>query len=698
MLMRRVLAWLSVVSILLLTTAALEATTIVPPADPGELAIQSDSVLMVRAGASFTEKRGSVFFTITPADVVDCLKGCGKAGKRVELEVPGGTLGGQAFVVAGSPDFKVGETYLVFADVGPDGRWQPRLLAESVLLRVEDLLDEAVLMPLPETGEMERYSKTGVHNLSFLVPVYESAFVRQLRAVINAGAQWIDEGVRVPRSRLPVGAKVAPSVCNFMTISAPGGGPLAGQTHDYRWFSNTPSMNWSSALDSDLPGGGDAEVIAAANNWNNVGSTSLNVNSGGPVSVGTSWCDNFPSNAIAFNDPCDAIPDLSGCSGVLGWGGAYVNVSSTSGFDGQDWWRATGWGVMVNNGTGACISSSDYEIFLTHEMGHGLGFDHISSSGDLMSTDCCYDFSSDDVLCAEYLYPPAAATPTPTITPTSGAPTPTSTPTMTPTTGVPTPTPTPTPTATSGVPTPTPTPASSQVLVPVVVHQDGVGGTPWRSDVVVSNRNAGAQTLRLRFQPAGKAVLSATRTLAGLGTLLLEDLVTNLFQAGDARGPLAIEVVSGGSQLPVVVSRAYAENPFGNLGSGLPADVEATTDVVSLPGLFHDDVFRSNIAVTAGDGGGVWATFELFRGADGLVAGGIRRRIDAGREGVVVDPPALWRAGAPRRADDGPGHIGQSRRSVRLVDRSGLHRPGGVLRDGPGDLVDRARRDPRSRT
>ena len=96
-------------------------------------------------------------------------------------------------------------------------------------------------------------------------------------------------------------------------------------------------------------------------------------------------------------------------------------------------------------------------------------------------------------------------------------------------------------------------------------------------------------------------------------------------------GPLDVEVVSGAKGAPVVVSRAYSENSFGNLGSGLPADVVPSTDVVSLPGLLHDADFRSSVAVTAGDQT-VWATFELFRGSDGLVAGGVKRKVEAGEQ------------------------------------------------------------------
>ena len=81
----------------------------------------------------------------------------------------------------------------------------------------------------------------------------------------------------------------------------------------------------------------------------------------------------------------------------------------------------------------------------------------------------------------------------------------------------------------------------------------------------------------------------------------MEDLVDSFFHAGDGRGPLEVEILYGGTSLPVVVSRAYVEGDFGNLGSGLPADVVPSTDVVSMPGLFHDNDFRANIAVTAAD-------------------------------------------------------------------------------------------------
>ena len=225
-------------------------------------------------------------------------------------------------------------------------------------------------------------------------------------------------------------------------------------------------------------------------------------------------------------------------------------------FDGEDWWPATDWGVVVNNGTGACVNSTNYELLMTHELGHGLGFGHPASSGHLMSATCCNNFSSLDTACAEYLYPVAGPTNTPTPIvypdphldprradqhpdadlhfvmdtdvdtdpdsdldagrtdrdPDADSDRPTDTP------GGPTntPTPTPTKTPTSAAPSPTPTTGPSKVTVPVVVHSEGVGGTSWRSDLMVSNRNGGSQTVRLTYQTAAKAAFSKESHPRGL--------------------------------------------------------------------------------------------------------------------------------------------------------------------------------------
>jgi hypothetical protein len=169
--------------------------------------------------------------------------------------------------------------------------------------------------------------------------------------------------------------------------------------------------------------------------------------------------------------------------------------------------------------------------------------------------------------------------------------------------------------------------------VPVVAHLTGVGGTPWRSDLAVTNRNSIAQKLEFIYQPDGGKKALRTKTLEPYSTVLLKDLVKNFLGNQDGKGPLQIEVVTAGTDAPSVISRTYAARDFGNLGSGLPADVEPSTGSFTMPGLYHDKKYRSSVAVMAGEDEDVSAHFQLYRGLRGGVSGLVKREIKAGNLG-----------------------------------------------------------------
>ncbi len=167
------------------------------------------------------------------------------------------------------------------------------------------------------------------------------------------------------------------------------------------------------------------------------------------------------------------------------------------------------------------------------------------------------------------------------------------------------------------------------VTVPVVAHVDGVGGTPWRSDVSVANRNSIAQQRQFIYLPDKGEKLAKTRTLQPYATLLLKDLVKNFPGGEDGKGPLQIEVLTDSTEPPAVISRTCAARNFGNLGSGLPADVEHATGEYTMPGLIHDADYRSSVAVMAGPDKDVSAHFQLYRGLDGGVSNLEKRVITA---------------------------------------------------------------------
>jgi hypothetical protein len=643
--MRRHAPWLIVTLMLALGPGSAMATTIVPAADPGELARDSHAVFMARAGANKVLTRSDYIVTATELEVVSVIKGQLTPGEVIESVVPGGEKDGVGWAVSGTPKLEEGQVYLFFADRNPRGRWQPRLMADSVLRREAAKDGRVILVALDEASHLNRVSDFDKSGGLIPGPVYEDEFLLALKQSLQGKFGWVWEPLMAWDEHSPT-TKAVPGECAFMS----GGG------RNIRWNSGpTVTIRATQNGDPSISGGGFSQVSGAVSAWNNEPDpTSFNLTYGSPSSFTFSSCNSgeqndYPpsgQNVVVFDDPCDDIGDLSGCSGTLGFGGPWYGGSHTH--DGTLWNTASSLFVVLNNGVG-CLGSTGYTRLVTHEMGHGFGFDHVSDSNANMYAWCCNPINSTDATCAQYAYPVAGPTntptpvtptntPTPTITPGGPTNTPTRTPTSTP--GGPTATPTPTSGGPTNTPTNTPTrtptqqastPTPSIVTVPVIVHLPGSGGTSWRSDVTLGNRNSSSQTVRLHYQSAAKASFQVTRTIVGYGTLLLEDLVEKLFAAGDGRGPLEIEILHGGKQPPVVASRAYSENSFGNLGSGLPADIVPSTQVVSMPGLFHDSNFRASIAVTADDQD-VWATFELYRGPSGLVAGGVKRKIDAGEQ------------------------------------------------------------------
>ncbi|MCU0274796.1 MAG: matrixin family metalloprotease, partial [Acidimicrobiales bacterium] len=693
-----------------LVAALAGAVTIIAPSDPGALAVQSDGVFLARAGAG-APRRTAHLSTVTDFEVLSVVKGRLRVRDLIAVVVPGGQEGDEIWYVPGSPQFIPGEVYLIFADLGEDGLWRPRLLAESVLRRVRGADGTRVLVPVDEAAEVESLPVPGAASVLFPGAMDEAPFVDAVRRRLGGRPGWDWAPLLAVGEEWAAAAKAAPSGCAFMQSG--------GTSFRWRSFDTGGSVTmWAGSTgDTSISGGGYGQVQGALGRWNAVSSTSINALYGGVTSSSITCTASQDSlaNAVVFNDPCNDIANLNGCSGTLAYGG--VGASGTHSFDGTTWYSVNKWYVVVNNGSG-CLGSTNYEIMLTHELGHGLGFGHTADPSSLMYPSCCHPHSALDVTCAQYLYPggaPPPSTPTPTATPTRTAtpppatatptrtatpppptatptrtatatPThPTVTPTWTPTrtsTATPTRTATTTPTQPTVTPTRTPTrtatplPAATatrtptrtptvtrtptrtptatrtptktptrrptaapatptpgtgrqpKVIVPVIVHAEGVGGTVWRSDVVVANRGWQAQRLRFSYVNPDKVEFAATRTLPAFATLMLEDLVANLFGAGSGRGPLSVEVLTEGTQPPAVVARAYAESSSGSLGSGLSADVQPAAAAVSMPGLVHDGELRTNIAVTAGEVD-VVATFELFRGLEGKVAGGVQRSIAA---------------------------------------------------------------------
>ncbi len=442
--------------VVLLTVGIAGAASIVPPANLGELAQTSEAVALVQAGTSQTVQRGSLLFTLTTFRVLQSVAGPLGVRERITVEAPGGELDGIGWLVPGSPRFEPGHVYLLFLDQRPTGEWQARMLAYGLLHRILGRDGSNLLAPLPEQAEMQPFPRPdGV--LPEAVETYgEATLLPHLRAVARQQQAWDSRKVRARSELIPMeaSAQAIPAGCAFM-----------GGTYSARWLKfdqgQTVSMNADATGDSSISGGGFTQVQGALNDWMGIPSTNLKLAYGGAMSYAMTCTSNQDSpaygvNIVMFNDPCSDIADLSNCAGTLGFGGPWYGGTHT--FDGTTWYTILSWYVVLNNGVG-CLGATNYQRMVAHELGHGLGFGHVSDPYALMYAYCCNTFNATDTTCAQYLYP-GSGTPAPTPTPTPTPIPPTATPTRTPT--IP---PTATPTATrTFTPTYTPTRTSTPVF------------------------------------------------------------------------------------------------------------------------------------------------------------------------------------------------------------------------------------------
>jgi hypothetical protein len=169
----------------------------------------------------------------------------------------------------------------------------------------------------------------------------------------------------------------------------------------------------------------------------------------------------------------------------------------------------------------------------------------------------------------------------------------------------------------------------------VVAHVEGLGGVPWFSDVAITNPDDETMSFWIHYRPDTSTVLSQWIELGPGETVLYEDIVADLFGAGDGRGTLWIEVVAKSLAEPAVSSRTYSRRNSINFGQGMPAVTSLEAGTSYLPGLKHSNdpgEFRANVAVSAGTDSNVRATFDLYRGDEGLVVTGVNRNIAAGQQ------------------------------------------------------------------
>lgn len=379
------------------------ASTLAPPANLGELARLSRSVVFAEALTSrvLVTDEGAPF-TMTSFRTLDQVGG-EELAETFEVRSSGGRAAHSAMLIEGSPRFVPGGRYLLFLDRGFGGELRPRMLSFGLLR--EDA--HGFLQPLPESRSL------AIRSIRPYEPVgaYRGAdLLIHLREVL-AGHPWnsarASVGIYQPSAHLGADVSTDTANCAFLVTSA--GVPI-------RWFGFETGAN-AVEIAPTLPGqagiadGGVAAVQLSAAAWS--GAVSAKIALSAPAArIRDISCDDgsaieLGDNAVIFDDPCGEISDLNSCSGVLAVGGAWFSTS-TQLHDGEPWHQAISPFVVVNQGS-QCIGETGFMEMMAHELGHGLGFGHHTDSFATMSALLKNDgrgasLKSTDLSCAALSY------------------------------------------------------------------------------------------------------------------------------------------------------------------------------------------------------------------------------------------------------------------------------------------------------
>ena len=411
------------------------------------------------------------------------LFGAFPAGTVVLREL-GGRAGGREQWVVGSPEYRVGESVLVFLSRHADGALRTTALSmgkfslekRGGVTRAVRHFGAGTAMLDRRTGALEQPAPDDVMPLSDLLAAVHGSVVAGIGAspvhVLNRPSEMQQLALQ-PR---PAFILFNPAV---------------------RWFEADAGIPIGYMVDStgDLtlgPAASRGAVDAAMAVWTGVANASIELQDAGdamPAPLG--GCPD--ENRIVFNDPFEDIDAPQDCQGALAVtlvcdGDETDMVNSTT------FRRILAAKITFNDGFGSCPfwTACNLGEIATHELGHSVGLAHSNFASATMAEKAHFDgrcagITADDANALAFVYPLSPTlTPTPTVTPTSA-----STATMTRT----------------GTITRTPT----RTLTPSRTRTSSATATPSRTRIM-SRTPSGTVTATASATPTASATASITRT------------------------------------------------------------------------------------------------------------------------------------------------------------------------------------------
>ncbi len=400
----------------------LSATTIAPFKDLGHLSYAADAIVLATAkDITITEDdtNQTYFQNFT---VLQTIKG--EKIASVPVRYFSEIKSGQYRSIAGEIRFSEGTTYLLFLRKNNMDQWVTACVSYYIF-EEQTIEDQSVLVPLYRPGLLNIANQEQKNEPLHIFNT--DRLITELKDVVSFKKHWDSNAAKVSHKFEHVESaahKSIPSHCNLLTTNL----PPRWQNMDtqevpiYYQSSGSGCSNIGNEVTQAVDymtsnyGGLTMNVAGSFNNYSPSCSGNSAVNGNFTNFVDTNL-NGERSIAIIFNDPCNQIPNLSGCSGLLALGGLYFFTNFTHNYNGSVYSRA-GYGyVIVNNGSGACNcgvftgsnSESNYTLLLTHELTHAIGFAHMDPTvinANMAARSCCANASVSnlDIQCVDFLY------------------------------------------------------------------------------------------------------------------------------------------------------------------------------------------------------------------------------------------------------------------------------------------------------
>lgn len=400
------------------------ATTISPFNNLGDLAHTADAIYLAKATDILIDKFDDNSTYYQQFEILNTIKG--HELHTIPVRYHSTTQNGLFRSIAGEVEFEENKTYLIFLRETSGGDWITACV--SYYIFEEMIIDNhEFLVPVYQQGLLniahKKTKKEPLHNYN------KNKLITELKAVVQFEKNWQAENAiasasfQLENSRK---TKALPSHCNLFPVNPPP-----------RWENmdtNPLQVYYESSISGCSSIGSKMNYIV---NHMNTNYTGLNLDLSGSFNNYVPDCAensaakgnfiNFVNNnlngqrsiAVIFEDPCNQIPNLSGCSGTLALGGLYYYTSTQHSYNSETY-SAAGYGyVIVNDGVGSCNcgvvlngnTETNFTLLMTHELTHSIGFFHMNPSiinANMSGSACCSnaEISSLDLQCVNYVYNP----------------------------------------------------------------------------------------------------------------------------------------------------------------------------------------------------------------------------------------------------------------------------------------------------